>query len=283
MEKCKCCINTSEMENITIVDGRCNECIEFDNIKRIFSCKNVLKIAFEKIVQKCCLTDKKYSAVVGLSGGTDSTYMLLMLVTKYKMKVKAITFDNGYLSDQAKRNIDNTVKALQVDHEYIHFNQKFLKETYKLSIEKTGAPCLGCSFAMYIAIHDYAWVNDIPYIFHGRSRAQMFGKCLPSNDKQPFDKLYCENKLYIDLVRQFYHWESVKVPYFGFYFYHDISKIEMQDAIRRELVWNVVYQNGLEKEHFDCEYHESAKIMFKKKNGYDIDFHEQNYAIRMEV
>lgn len=122
-------------------------------------------MAFEKIVNNCREVGKEHDVVVGLSGGTDSTYMLFMLTTKYKLRVKAITFDNGYLSEQARNNINNTVEILKIEHEYIEFDENFRRETFNLSIIKTGAPCLGCSFAMYIAIHDYARTNNIPYIF----------------------------------------------------------------------------------------------------------------------
>ena len=167
---------------------------------------------------------------------------------------------------------------------YSEFDENFRRETFNLSIIKTGAPCLGCSFAMYIAIHDYARTNNIPYIFHGRSRAQMFGKCLPQKDKDslPFSELYGDNEEYIDFVKNYYQWNIIDRPYIGFYFYHDVSKKEMQDTIQKELNWKSTKIDGLEKKHFDCEYHEHANDMFRDKNGYDIDFYEQNYYLRME-
>lgn len=272
------------MKDIVLIDGICNECVEFEKIKNVLGQKDVLAMAFEKIVNNCREVGKEHDVVVGLSGGTDSTYMLFMLTTKYKLRVKAITFDNGYLSEQARNNINNTVEILKIEHEYIEFDENFRRETFNLSIIKTGAPCLGCSFAMYIAIHDYARTNNIPYIFHGRSRAQMFGKCLPQKDKDslPFSELYGDNEEYIDFVKNYYQWNITDRPYIGFYFYHDVSKKEMQDTIQKELNWKSTKIDGLEKKHFDCEYHEHANDMFRDKNGYDIDFYEQNYYLRME-
>ena len=31
--KCKCCMRTSEMKDIVLIDGICNECVEFEKIK----------------------------------------------------------------------------------------------------------------------------------------------------------------------------------------------------------------------------------------------------------
>jgi len=56
----------------------------------------------------------QYDAVVGLSGGKDSTYVLCQIVNKYKLKVAAVTYDNGFLTDFAKESIKNTVNKLGV-------------------------------------------------------------------------------------------------------------------------------------------------------------------------
>lgn len=102
--------------------------------------------------------------------------MLYQLVKEYDLKVKAITFDNSYLTDIAKDNIEKTVNLLGVDHEYFVLDKKILEETYRLSINKSGTACLGCSFIVYYVIHCYAENNQIPYIFYGCFRERMFGK-----------------------------------------------------------------------------------------------------------
>ena len=56
-----------------------------------------------------------YDCLSLLSGGKDSTYVLCRLVDM-GLKVLAFTLDNGYISDQAKANIQRVVETLGVDH-----------------------------------------------------------------------------------------------------------------------------------------------------------------------
>ena len=56
---------------------------------------------------------------VSFSGGKDSTYVLYKLVKEYRLKVKAYTLDNGFLSQEAREIesvaiIINIAKSLTV-------------------------------------------------------------------------------------------------------------------------------------------------------------------------
>jgi hypothetical protein len=76
--------------------------------------------------------EQKYDCIVGLSGGRDSTYALWKLVKDYNMRVLAVNYDNPFKSNQAKENIDNTVKILNVDCISWGFpNNAHLKATQK--------------------------------------------------------------------------------------------------------------------------------------------------------
>ncbi len=58
---------------------------------------------------------KKYDCIVNISGGRDSAYTLLKLKKDYSMRVLAVNYENPFTCDQAKKNIDNMVKALKVN------------------------------------------------------------------------------------------------------------------------------------------------------------------------
>ncbi len=47
-----------------------------------------------------------FDVIMAYSGGKDSTYTMLMLKQRYNLSILAITFDNGFISEQAKRNIE---------------------------------------------------------------------------------------------------------------------------------------------------------------------------------
>jgi hypothetical protein len=57
-----------------------------------------------------------YDVLVGWSGGKDSTYILARLVQEFDVRVLAFTFDNGFVSKQAFRNMEKLSESLGVDH-----------------------------------------------------------------------------------------------------------------------------------------------------------------------
>lgn len=56
----------------------------------------------------------RYDCILGLSGGVDSTYLCL-LAKQYGLRPLIVHFDNGWNSELAVNNIENTVKRLQFD------------------------------------------------------------------------------------------------------------------------------------------------------------------------
>ena len=95
----------------------------------------------------------KYDCMVNISGGRDSSYVLLKLVKDYHMKVLAVNYENPYTHPQAKENIKNMIHALNVDlvqfslENQIH--QQLLKHYLKVWLRKPSSAtvpmmCIGC-------------------------------------------------------------------------------------------------------------------------------------------
>ncbi|MFL5732341.1 MAG: hypothetical protein ACJ78Q_03995 [Chloroflexia bacterium] len=57
-----------------------------------------------------------YDVLVGWSGGKDSTYILARLLKEFNLRILAFTFDNGFVSKQAFRNMEKLSDTLGVDH-----------------------------------------------------------------------------------------------------------------------------------------------------------------------
>ncbi|MFK7894092.1 MAG: phosphopantetheine-binding protein, partial [Granulosicoccus sp.] len=113
----------------------------------------------------------KYDALVLLSGGKDSTYALARLVDM-GLQVYAFSLDNGFISDQAKENIDKVCERLGVDHHYAttpHMNDIFVD-----SLTRYSNVCHGCFKTIYNLSLQFAETHDIDYIFTGLSRGQLF-------------------------------------------------------------------------------------------------------------
>jgi amino acid adenylation domain-containing protein len=112
-----------------------------------------------------------YDALVLISGGKDSTFTLSKLVD-FGLKVYAFSLDNGYISDQAKQNIDYVCGALGVAHHYAttpHMNSIFAD-----SLDRYSNVCDGCFKTIYNLSLKFAADHDIDYIFTGLSRGQLF-------------------------------------------------------------------------------------------------------------
>jgi len=59
---------------------------------------------------------KRYDCIIGVSGGTDSSY-LLHLAKEYNLRPLAINLDNGWSSDIAVKNMKRLTTALEIDLE----------------------------------------------------------------------------------------------------------------------------------------------------------------------
>ena len=59
---------------------------------------------------------RTYDCIVGVSGGVDSSY-LLVLMRDYGLRPLAVNLDNGFSSDIAVQNIYKVTKALDIDLE----------------------------------------------------------------------------------------------------------------------------------------------------------------------
>ncbi|MDH4019163.1 MAG: amino acid adenylation domain-containing protein, partial [Xanthomonadales bacterium] len=99
-----------------------------------------------------------YDALVLISGGKDSTFTLSKLVD-LGLKVYAFSLDNGYISDQAKQNIDYVCGTLGVAHHYAttpHMNSIFAD-----SLDRYSNVCDGCFKTIYNLSLKFAADHDI--------------------------------------------------------------------------------------------------------------------------
>jgi len=120
-----------------------------------------------------------YDALVGLSGGKDSSYVAYRLVREQGAKVLLYTYDNGFLSEHARDNVERVAKALGQDHVWCRPSAGLHRAVYRTSIRLFGIPCVGCTFPGYLRAISLAIERGIPLIVHGRSRAQMFKQLAP--------------------------------------------------------------------------------------------------------
>ena len=58
---------------------------------------------------------KKYNCIIGMSGGTDSSFLTYIVKEKLSLNPLLVSVDTGWDLDMANSNVENMVKKLGVD------------------------------------------------------------------------------------------------------------------------------------------------------------------------
>ena len=115
---CTRCVMDTSADDITFdAHGVCNYCTEF--VGRLHGSRNRELAEFgslERFVThvKRRARGREYDCIVGVSGGVDSSYALLLAV-RQGLRPLAVHLDNGWNSELASHNIANLVSRLGVD------------------------------------------------------------------------------------------------------------------------------------------------------------------------
>lgn len=275
---CKYCLNDYTVRNIKISEnGKCNFCNTYDEYYEKLHNYDALETLFKEKIKNTEGYD--YDVAVGFSGGKDSAYVLYKLVKEYNLRVYAYTLNNGFLSDEAKKRINDIVKELQVDHEYIECDTTLLKKIYKQITTKYLSPCIACSFLGYaVMINETSRINAKVGI-HGRSTYQMFKNFSIDVDDifKPFiltglEKDVDLNELYKNILNKIELLVDKNLKreieekllndaftkgfreFVAYFLYHPYHKEEVVDFLKTNTIWDF----EMEAEHFDCMIHYGA-------------------------
>ena len=112
-----CLLDTNDDPYIQFDEhGVCNHCRRCQNILQSLpkdeEAEKILNENVERIKREG--KGKKYDVIVGVSGGTDSTY-LAYLTKKLGLRALCVHFDNGWNSELAVKNIEQVVNKLGFD------------------------------------------------------------------------------------------------------------------------------------------------------------------------
>ncbi len=154
-------------------DGVCSLCRSFERMHPRVADYFGNEADFEAIATRMRSAREGRSAdcIALLSGGKDSSYMLYRLV-QFGLTPLALTLDNGFISEQAKSNIDRIVSDLGIEHVYVrtpHMNAIFVD-----SLRRFSNVCQGCFKTIYTLATEQALRLGIRYVVTGLSRGQLF-------------------------------------------------------------------------------------------------------------
>ncbi|MFT3949710.1 MAG: N-acetyl sugar amidotransferase [Agriterribacter sp.] len=112
---------------------------------------------------------KKYNCITGVSGGVDSTYLVLQ-AKKLGLNPLVVHFDNGWNSETAVKNIHNIISRLGFDLYTLVVNWEEFKDL-QLSYFKAGVVDIEAltDHAIIATLHKLARKYDIKYILSGNN------------------------------------------------------------------------------------------------------------------
>lgn len=313
----RCSYPTNFMDTKIESDGVCSLCHEYDKYKDLLENYDYLQELFQK---KIGLMKKErqeknlnYDAVVAISGGTDSSYVLWDLVKNHTINPLAFTYERGFYTCCALQNRDTVLKALNVDLIIKAVDQNWILEIRKNFLLQQEEFCKIGSKLLHALLFDVtANYSGLPIVIYGFSRGQMmftmegFSVVLetlqnvinPSKEqlykwanniwlqpnvlrdiaKTPWQKKLAEKYIY-DLNSS----ENTPhiIPYFLF---HPLAKNNIVNTIQEKLNWQKPADYKMEFQHTDCEFEIVADYIYPytkaSKVGEPKKYVELAYAVR---
>jgi N-acetyl sugar amidotransferase len=217
---------------------------------------------------------KPYDCIVGVSGGTDSSF-LLHLAKDYGLRPLAVTLDNGWSSEISVKNIKKVTSKLNIDLETYVIDYEEIKDILK-SYMKASLPWIDVptDIAIRAALYRTANKLGIRYI--------LIGNNFRSEGKQPTEWTYSDGKQlqYIQekfgtvSLKTFPNLKIVNLVYYSFikgikmlrpYYYIDYSKKSAQELLQKEYDWK--YYGGHHHENIFTKF----AISYWLKKKFNID------------
>tara|TARA_Y100001934_G_scaffold183301_1_gene216644 strand:- start:717 stop:1853 length:1137 start_codon:yes stop_codon:yes gene_type:complete len=282
MQYCKKCIYNQDVPNIIFNNkGICNYCLQIEELKGYYKTgTDEGKILINKIIKKIKKDGNslKYDCVIGISGGTDSSY-LLHWAKENGLRPLAVHYDNTWNSTIATQNIRKITTGLNVDL-YTHVvNNKEMDDIYRAFI-KACVPAidvptdLALTEIMYRAASKY----NIKYILEGHS---FLAEGISPTDYSYFDGKYIESvhKLYGSMpmitfpnmkILKFIYWVIFKrIKKIRPLWYIEYSKSDAIKILNKNYGWE--YYGGHHLENiitaFSHSYHNPRKFNIDQRNN----------------
>ncbi|EOS42206.1 hypothetical protein V1226_00880 [Lachnospiraceae bacterium JLR.KK009] len=272
--------------------GVCNYCNFYQENKGFLEdserLEEIFRAKMEEAKKKAKENGSRYDCLVGFSGGKDSTYVIQQLKEKYGMRVLAFTFQNAFSTEYGKRNIENALQKMPVDHIAFTMNDEELRKAYSFSVNFMYNFCAICFHYMHYYSYLFAGKNGIPLIVNGRTKGQILQTALKKDHLEPFETSYS----LLDFEHQMFHgleeklWNQEEISYVrdieaeavSYFAYHEISEEEVMDSLEKSIGWTRPKSKA--GGHPDCYAHAVAENMSIKKRGFPIRQGELSVEVR---
>lgn len=268
-------------------DGVCNYCRMIEQLKDEYKTdtkegeKRLFEIV-EKIKQEG--KGKKYDCVIGISGGTDSSYMVYKAV-EWGLRPLAVHYDNTWNSAIATENIRKVLGKLKVDL-YTHVVDNNESDDIFKSFFLAGVPELDgpTDIALAEVLYRAASKYKVKYIFEGHSfmaegvsplgSAYVDGKYIKSIHKQ-FGKMKMKTFPNMSFWKFIYWIVFKRIKKIRPFWYIQHSKEDTQVFLKKEFGWE--YYGGHHLENRMTAFHHS----YYTPNKFNLD--QRNNSLSASV
>lgn len=262
-------------------EGVCNYCKMMEDLNEEYKPGTEFgKKNLDKILNQI-RTDgkgKQFDCVVGVSGGTDSSYMLYKCV-EWGLRPLAVHYDNTWNTAIATENIRKVLGKLNVPlHTHVVDNRE-VDDIFK-SFFLAGVPELDCATDIGLAETLYRGASKygVQYIFQGHS--------FNSEGVSPLGASYVDGKYIESIVKEygttkiktfpnmtfaaFMKWLVIKrIKRIRPFWYIDYVKKDAQEFLKKEFDW--VYYGGHHLENritaFNHSYYYPVKFGIDQRNN----------------
>ena len=273
----RCLMDTSDPDIIFDDQGVCNHCHDHD---RLMTQKVITGQAGEIYLQNLVAEMKRagrgkpYDCIIGVSGGVDSTYVAY-LVKNVGLRPLAVHMDNGWDSELAVKNIEETLKRLGIDlytevldwEEFKSLQVAFLKSS-------TPDSEIPSDHAIWAVLGDMADKLKVNYIVSG------FNVRTETHLPRAWSQGHFDWKYIRSVFQQFGRGRLKTFPHIGFVTYYrrllthrrvdilnyiDYNKTQAMKILEQELGWR--YYGGKHYESIYTRFYQG--YILPVKFGYD--------------
>jgi N-acetyl sugar amidotransferase len=272
--RCSRCVLDTSASDIWFDDhGECKYCKIHDELeKRHPLGKEMHQYLEAKVLEiKQAGAGKPYDCIVGVSGGRDSTYTLLV-AKQLGLRPLAVHFDNGWNTDISVKNIRKACEKLQVELYTIVADWEEFREMQRAFLKSSTPDAdIPTDYAIYSVLYHTANREGIRYILNGHS--------FRTEGTSPISWTYMDPLYVKDVlkrhgksskIRSFPHMSFINLQYylwvkrireFRILEYIDYNKKEVDKVLAQELGWE--YYGGHHHENHYTKFFQSYYLPVK--------------------
>lgn len=257
---CARCIYDERVSNIVFDDeGVCNYCRQVDELAEQYGTggdggERELESIIDEI--RRAGRKKKYDCIIGVSGGTDSSYMVHLAVREWGLRPLAVHYDNTWNTAIATQNIRRLLEPLNVDL-YTHVVDNREVDDIFLSFFRAGVAEIEAPTDLALAevMNRAAFENGVHYVLEGHS--------FVTEGITPVGRNYFDGKYIRSIHRRYGRRKMVTYPLMTFermlfwalaarirkirpFWYMEYSKEDARALLEREYGWEYYGGHHLE-------------------------------------